>query len=357
MCSAPVRTGRILCENCEKPRKRRTDSPEIQQEAPPATTSVTGSPSGIRVEGLAALFEGTGMEALIARGDEIASISSVAAETLHLSGDATLQTLRDQFSIDLSSSPDGVYDLTISGSKRKFVIASIGPELRVLALVPEVTEEAPALEFLRETVIHPLRSLGQSLEASSKKRGTDPILRDAASTIEQALSSLELSPDLGGGATDASEDLTIAGILENVRSRFLPLATQKQISLTIDASSGGDRKFVAPGALGEALATYVENSLRYTPIGGQSVLGVREMEHKGNPIHLFFVMDNGPVVPDEYREAIFSPGFVWDPASSVRTGRDLAQCRRFATKHGGKAWVESRTGRACTFYLSVAREP
>jgi signal transduction histidine kinase len=97
----------------------------------------------------------------------------------------------------------------------------------------------------------------------------------------------------------------------------------------------------------------MDNSLHYVPAGGQVVIGVRWMEHKGRPLLLFFVMDNGPVVPEELRSAIFEPSFVWNPNAPERTGRGLFKVREFAVAHSGSVWVESKTGKACTFFLRV----
>jgi signal transduction histidine kinase len=77
------------------------------------------------------------------------------------------------------------------------------------------------------------------------------------------------------------------------------------------------------------------------------------MEHKGKPLLLFFVIDNGPLVPEAMRQAIFEPDFVWSPASQERSGRALFKIREFAVSHGGSVWVESKTGKACTFFLRV----
>ena len=68
---------------------------------------------------------------------------------------------------------------------------------------------------------------------------------------------------------------------------------------------------------------------------------------------LFFVMDNGPVVPESLRSAIFEPGYVWNPQGSERTGRSLFKVREFALSHAGSVWAESKTGKACTFFLRV----
>ena len=93
--------------------------------------------------------------------------------------------------------------------------------------------------------------------------------------------------------------------------------------------------------------------MHYVPGGGQVVLGARWMEHKGKPLLLFFVMDNGPVVPERLRQEIFEPTFTWSPTSAERTGRSLFRAREFAVAHTGSVWVESKSGKACTFFLRV----
>ena len=59
------------------------------------------------------------------------------------------------------------------------------------------------------------------------------------------------------------------------------------------------------------------------------------------------------VVPEPMRQAIFEPNFVWNPQSPERTGRSLFKVREFAVAHAGSVWVESKTGKACTFFLRV----
>jgi signal transduction histidine kinase len=59
------------------------------------------------------------------------------------------------------------------------------------------------------------------------------------------------------------------------------------------------------------------------------------------------------VVPEALRQKIFEPSFVWNPSGPERTGRGLFKCREFAVAHAGSVWAESKTGKACTFFLRV----
>ncbi len=205
--------------------------------------------------------------------------------------------------------------------------------------------------YVRETIFGPLRALHDSLIAAGRTRPRDPLLEDAAATLDQVLSSLELAP--GVEETSSMRPLpTVTDVVQRVADRFVAFADLKAINLQVDAQELEER-FQDHDQLADSLAILMDNALHYVPPGGQVVVGARWMEHKGKPLLLFFVMDNGAVVPEALRQTIFEPGFAWDPASPERTGRGLFKCREFAVAHAGSVWVESKTGKACTFFLRV----
>jgi len=205
--------------------------------------------------------------------------------------------------------------------------------------------------YVRETVFGPMRALHDSLLAASRARQDDPLLADAAATLDQVLSSLELAP--GVEEVSAMRPMpTITDVVQRVADRFVAFADLKGIHLQVDAPELEER-FQAHQQLSDSLAILMDNALHYVPPGGQVVIGVRWMEHKGRPLLLFFVMDNGAVVPEALRQPIFEPSFVWNPSAADRTGRGLFKTREFALAHAGSVWVESKSGKACTFFLRV----
>lgn len=205
--------------------------------------------------------------------------------------------------------------------------------------------------FVRETVFTPLRSLRESVLASARSGQKVPLLQDWAATIDQILSSLEMAPEVKEPAP-AARTPKVVDVIHSVVERFGPFADLKNVQLQLDVPELEER-FRNHDQLVDALSVLMDNSLHYVPPGGQVVVGVRWMEHKGKPLLLFFVMDNGPVVPEALRSAIFEPGFVWNPQGPDRTGRSLFKVREFALAHAGSVWAESKTGKACTFFLRV----
>ena len=213
------------------------------------------------------------------------------------------------------------------------------------------------ITYLREAVLNPMRALREALIAAGKNRGTDPLLQDTAATIDQILSSLELSPVLHEDRLPTApashlKPQPVLPVLRKLNARFGSVAQMKEIAFQIDVPAK-EEQFDDPSGLEQALATLLENALHYAPRRGQIVLGLRSLEHKGRNLLLFFVMDNGPVVPESLRESIFTDEFVWDSADPQRTGHGLARIRKFAVTHGGQIWVESKTGKACTFFLRL----
>jgi signal transduction histidine kinase len=170
--------------------------------------------------------------------------------------------------------------------------------------------------------------------------------------VDQILSSLELAPDVEEHTSAARPVPTVTEVVHRVADRFRAHADLKGIQLDVDTPQL-DERFGDHEQLADALAILMENALHYVPASGQVVIGSRWMEHKGKPLLLFFVMDNGPVVPEALRQTIFEPSFAWNPVAPERTGRGLFKCREFAVAHAGSIWVESKTGKACTFFLRV----
>ena len=91
---------------------------------------------------------------------------------------------------------------------------------------------------------------------------------------------------------------------------------------------------------------FLTNAVRHTPPGTSVWVKVRE-EPGGV---LLMVEDDGPGVPQEFREAIFEPFQQGDRSKkSPGLGIGLSLVARFAELHLGRAWVEERAGGGASF--------
>lgn len=388
MCGSEVTEG-ILCAKCDKPRRKST--PDLAANAGEAVPPVQAKPhthshgseatapalepdpfpkapiltfpvesASPAITSVVNLLVASGVASVLVGPDR--SVKFVSDEAKRLFG-ATQSELANVAAVEAKAGIR-ISDLSVPATAgvrigaRNFIYTLVpmsggasGAVLMFRSADPMNEAHASFATYVRETVLTPLRALRESLTAAARSRG-DHFLSDTADSIEQVLSSLELAPDVEQYSSSARPVPTVTEVVHRVAERFRAHGDLKGIRLDVDAPELEER-FVDHDQLAESLAILMENALHYVPAGGQVVIGCRWMEHKGKPLLLFFVMDNGPVVPESLRQSIFEPSFIWNPVSSERTGRGLFKCREFAVAHAGSLWVESKTGKACTFFLRV----
>jgi len=393
MCGREVTEG-ILCEKCDKPRKKSNPAettvappPNTPPEARTAPTPKSGSgahaaavapkvevdpfpkapilpfpveSASLAITSVVNLLVAAGVASVLVGPDR--SVKYVSDEARKLfdatqSELSTLQAIEGRAGIrvgDLSTGSSAGVRLGIRNFIYTLVPLSGGASGAILVFRPaDLMNEVHAsfVTYVRETVLGPLRALRDSLRAAAQSR-KDHFLTDSAASVELVLSSLELAPEVEEPVSTIRPVPAVTDVVRRVAERFRAYADLKGIRIDVDVQDLEER-FGDHEQLSDALAILMENALHYVPGAGQVVIGVRWMEHKGKPLLLFFVMDNGPVVPESMRQAIFEPSFAWNPSSPDRTGRGLFRCREFAMAHSGSVWVESKTGKACTFFLRV----
>jgi signal transduction histidine kinase len=102
----------------------------------------------------------------------------------------------------------------------------------------------------------------------------------------------------------------------------------------------------------QVLANLIDNALKFAPVGGRIV--VRE-EPYGNHIR-FSVFNDGPAIPEDYREKIFDPYFQAPGKAKGGAGLGLTIAKRIVEQHGGTIWVESKEGEGTTFFFTIPAE-
>ncbi len=384
MCGASISQG-IVCEKCDKPRKKTVTQPAAQH-AVPKTTVTTGAkaktsaqpatdpfpkapivPFPVESTSIAGtsvcdVLMATHVPAILVGPDKAPKFLTAEARVLlsldpaRLPGAEELERLIGIHVPDLRA--PFAKNLTIGSHKILLSIVPVSGSSGGAVMIlrphdPAVAMQSAFMTYAEETIIEPLRALQASLAAGAKTRTDDHMVADAASAIDQILSAFELAP--GVEDTERMTGETAPGVNDVVRrvgDRFTSVAERKKVLLQIDAADS-DENFKDHHNLEEVLVVLMENALHYTDEGGQIVLGFRALEHKGKPLLLFFVMDSGPLVPEHLKDVIFNPGYSWKPDGTERAGRGLSRCKDFASTHRGSVWVESKTGKACTFFLRV----
>jgi hypothetical protein len=414
MCGTQISQG-ILCEKCDRPRTKKpavakpaapeapkappavaapppvSSTPPVPAAAPPSMASSPSAPAGSKQAAFATrpsaepfpkaqivpfpvestsfaptsicdVLTAAKLPSLLLGSDRSVKYCSGEAHVLLSIESSSLPTL-DQLEKQMGFHVPALHaaftkDVTIGSHKIVFSVVPLsggsgGAVLILRPSDPAVAMQSAFVNYAQETIIHPLRALREALTAAAKNRKQDPILSDAAATIDQILTAFELAPGVEEtGSMTSTTAPRVDDVVRRVGDRFTPVAARKGVLLQLDAHETDDT-FKNHHELEEVLVLLMENSLHYTPEGGQIVLGLRSLEHKGKPLLLFFVMDSGAHVPEELREKIFTAGFSPKPGSEERSGRGLSRCKDFAVQHGGSIWVEAKTGKACTFFMRV----
>lgn len=141
-----------------------------------------------------------------------------------------------------------------------------------------------------------------------------------------------------------------------------PRALDKQITLSCDIPETLPPAWADARLLERVLQNLVDNSLKFTPSGGQvsvSAHVARIGDHApGTADYLMIeVKDTGPGISPAFQEQVFQK-FVTGNNKESGSGLGLAFCKMAVAAHGERIWVDSRPGQgsAFKFTLAIARQ-
>jgi len=133
-------------------------------------------------------------------------------------------------------------------------------------------------------------------------------------------------------------------------------AREKHQELIIEVDPSAPPLFADERALKQILINLVSNAVKFTPEGGRiQVLGSAA---RGGGFQIS-VQDNGPGIPREKLDRIFTPFSQVDnryDRQAGGTGLGLALIRGLTELHGGRAWLESEPGKGCCAYVVLPLE-
>jgi two-component system sensor histidine kinase BaeS len=108
--------------------------------------------------------------------------------------------------------------------------------------------------------------------------------------------------------------------------------------------------------LGQAIATMVDNAIRFAPVGGHVTVEGRVATDAVR----IEVLDDGPGVGAEDATRVFDRFYQADPSrdrASGTSGLGLAIARAIAEAHGGRVGVADRPQGGARFWLEIPTEP
>jgi signal transduction histidine kinase/CheY-like chemotaxis protein len=188
----------------------------------------------------------------------------------------------------------------------------------------------------------------------------------AVSSSGQALASLineilDFSKIEAGHMTVVTESFDLVALVEGVTELLAPRAQGKGLEIANTVAADVPRRVVGdPARLRQILLNVAGNAVKFTQTGGVGLLVTRA----GADALRFDVMDTGPGIPADRREAIFEE-FEQADTSTTRThggtGLGLAISRRLAEHMGGTLVLadaaDTRAGATFSMTLPLPADP
>lgn len=144
------------------------------------------------------------------------------------------------------------------------------------------------------------------------------------------------------------EPLSIAGIIDEVRARFAPLAQAREIRLDAEIDPELPLLSLDPAHFPRVLENLLDNALRHTPPGGRLLLRARP---QADTVRVE-VEDSGEGLSAYQLARIFEP-FVQFGEHRGSSGLGLTLCREIVEAHGGRIEARSRPGEGTCFSLRL----
>lgn len=239
-----------------------------------------------------------------------------------------------------------------------------------LVVLRDVTEEKELEETrsqLTNMIVHDLRSPlnavvgGLSIATELLKPETVPdLVRQALEVSFRACkrllnlvdSMLDIARLEAGEMKLKSTPLALHRVVGDVLQDMVALANDQGVMLLNAIPDDLPQVLGDEDKVGRILLNLVDNALKFSPTGGKVVV---TSQPNGAQETIVQVMDEGPGIPDDYRERIFDRFVqVKDQVGRRRgTGLGLAFCKLAVEAHGGRIWVENRPGGGSAFNFSL----
>ncbi len=127
--------------------------------------------------------------------------------------------------------------------------------------------------------------------------------------------------------------------------------SEKQLEFTTNIEPGLPRVSVDCQRIGHVFHNFIRNAIRHSPPGGRIELRAARTSDRGVQ---FSVVDQGPGVPEEFKQRIFDRFYRVPGQTKAGAGLGLSIAREIVVAHGGRIGVYSEPGKGSEFYFVLA---
>lgn len=194
----------------------------------------------------------------------------------------------------------------------------------------------------------PLSTIKQVIE----KKGDTEVIGNSVGIIEDSLKNIydQAKSDMGNLALRLDQ-LGVDVILDEARLMLQAYAKQRDIRLIFDTGNPHMLGFFDRERIMRVLSNLVGNAIKFSPKNGKVMVRARSDQQ----FVYISVEDNGPGIPENKLDTIFSSFWQASATADRGAGIGLAIVKTIVEAHGGTVKVESRVGMGSTFTFSLPR--
>jgi len=185
-------------------------------------------------------------------------------------------------------------------------------------------------------------TLGRTRSETERVRAAEVIVREARRLMQLVENTLQFSRAERPVVGLSPERVELAPALREVIAGFEPLAETRGVTIVADLDETAP-VIVDRSALRQIVLNLLDNALKYGP--REQTITVTLSAAQSRAVRIF-VDDEGPGIFGRSRDDIWAPFVRGESADHPATGcgLGLAVVRELATRHSGKAWVETAPG-------------
>ena len=170
---------------------------------------------------------------------------------------------------------------------------------------------------------------------------------------------LEMSRIESGQMELREQECSLEEIVRDVRTIVQADVAAKEIDFVIDTEGVTDKEMICDRArLSQTLLNVLNNSLKFTPVGGAVSLRIRQLDspEEGVGVYEFKIRDTGIGISSEFKEHLFE-AFARERTSTVSglegAGLGLAITKNIVDIMRGEIAVESEEGKGTEFTITL----